>query len=99
MLQKFKFLLVALIPMFLSLSSTKSHIEGAVFDNYIEPVEGALVKIIDKETKTDADGHFNLDTDSPLPIKITFSKEGYETKEIELKDATKKVKVVLEEEF
>lgn len=99
MLQKFKFLLVVLIPIFLSVSNVKSHIEGVIFDNYIEPVEGALVKVADAETKTDAEGNFVLDTDSPLPIKITFSKEGYETKEIELKDTSKKLKVVLEEEF
>lgn len=77
--------------------SVTNKVSGTVYDNYIEALENVTVEIGDKKTLTDAEGNFSLEVDGSYPLKIKFSKEGYEAKEIEIQDLKSKLEVVLEE--
>lgn len=98
MINKFLNLILPVFILFtISGFTTANKVSGTVYDNYIEVIENVTVEIGDKKTLTDAEGNFTLEIDGGYPLKIKFSKEGYETKELELKEAKDKLEVVLEE--
>lgn len=72
-------------------------VSGTVYDDYIEAIEKVTVKIDDKQVFTDEQGYFSLETDKDYPFTLEFSKEGYETKVIELKEPSDDLEVVLVE--
>lgn len=72
-------------------------VKGTVYDEYVETIEGVTVECNGKKIKTSAEGSFSIEGIEKLPIKIVFSKEGYENREIEVKGQDEELEVVLTE--
>lgn len=77
--------------------STQTHLQGTVYDNFLDPLEAVTIKVEGKELTTDIDGNFSITTDATFPIKVTFMKKDYETKEVTFSKPKSKYEVVLEE--
>lgn len=82
-----------------SFTTAKTTIKGTVYDNYVEVLENATIKLEDNEVKTNADGYFSLETEKTYPLTIEVSKEGYETKKVEITEPDEELEIVLAEEL
>ncbi len=92
-------LLALLLSSFLLFSQDKENeveLQGEVFDEYLEPFVGALVKTSDgKSTTSDYEGKFKVK--SKLPVTITVSYIGYSTEEILVSSIDDQIGVILKE--
>lgn len=90
---------IVFLIMFVAKPNVTAHtVTGVVYDNFLDPIENVSVKAGTKEVKTDVDGNFTITTEEPLPLKIVFSKEGYEAKNITVTtESDKEIEIVLEE--
>lgn len=82
---------------FITLLASEITVKGTVYDEYIETIEGVTIEFNGKKVTTDAEGNFSLEGIDNFPVKVLFSKEGYESKEIELKEQNVGLEVVLKE--
>ncbi len=82
---------------FLCVSQTE--ITGLVFDEYLEPFPGAIVKTSEgKSTTSDFDGAFKIKV-KKFPVTISVLSVGFQTEIIKLKDASEEINVILKETF
>jgi iron complex outermembrane recepter protein len=75
-------------------------ITGNVADNSGEPLIGAsiVVKGTSSGTITDIDGNFILVLQANPPVTVVISYIGYQSKELEIKQSSSGLKIILEEE-
>lgn len=96
--------LTAALSFFISLSVFAAQaqvvLKGKVFDNYNEPLPGAVVTLKSATgvaTATDIDGAFSLKTSQNYPLTISIGYLGYKTQEIVVK-SDKPIDVTLQED-
>lgn len=95
MIQK-KLMSVLLVFVSTCLFAQEVELQGEVFDEYLVPFKGAIVKTsTNKKTITDADGFFKIKT--KLPVKITIKSDGHVTEIIQIEDKNEEISLILKE--
>lgn len=75
----------------------QTEISGLVFDEYLEPFPGAIIKTSEgKSTTSDYDGAFSIKA-KKFPITISITSVGYQTEKVILENASEELNVVLKE--
>lgn len=86
-----------LISIFFIVNLLTNEVKGKVYDEYIETIEGVVVEFNGKKISTNADGSFSLEGIDKFPVKVKFSKEGFESKEIQVEEQVNDLEIVLME--
>lgn len=82
-----------------SLAIAQTEISGLIFDEYLEPFPGAIVKTSEgKSVSSDYDGVFTIKI-KKFPVTINVSLVGYQTETIILKEVSEEINVILKESF
>lgn len=81
----------------ITLLTSEKEVKGKVYDEYIETIEGVTIEFNNHKITTDAEGNFSLDGIEQFPIKVKFSKEGFESKEVEVEEQADDLEIVLME--
>jgi TonB-dependent starch-binding outer membrane protein SusC len=80
------------------LAEGQTTLSGKVYDDSgRKPLPGALIHVkgTSDGTATDEEGNFKITTIQPVPLKLEVSSTGYETREVEVVDASQPIEVPL----
>lgn len=91
-----KIVLLLVLSFYAFAMNAQTKVTGKVFDEYLEPFVGAIIKSDNNQTVSDENGNFTLNVSENIPFTIQVLSLGYQTETIEVNN-NDELNVILKE--
>lgn len=90
-------LLLLVLCLFTISIHAQTKISGKIFDEYLEPFAGAVIKTANSQTTSNFDGEFTLTLKKSIPVTIEITSVGYQKEIVEVTSYNQELNIILKE--